>query len=202
MTGKPIGVIKEVHGPVVKVSCDALPPLHQALETRTSEDYYLLEVYQHIDEEHIRAIALHRATGLKRGLPVHDTGAPIHVPVTPSCLGRLLNVFGEPLDDGASLAAEEFRNILGRPIPLYESSAQREVLETGIKVIDLICPFIRGGKAGLFGGAGVGKTVLIMEFMHSIATLRRGASVLYRLAAKFPGYWEGCQPQWAISRPS
>jgi F-type H+-transporting ATPase subunit beta len=172
-----IGTIKEVHGPVVTVSCPVLPPLHQALETHTEVDHYLLEVYQHVDENSLRAIALHRASGLKRGLSVYDTGGPVHVPVTPNCLGRLLNIFGEPLDDGPSLAAEGFRNILGRPIPLYESSAKREVLETGIKVIDLMCPFIRGGKAGLFGGAGVGKTVLIMEFMHSVATLHRGVSV-------------------------
>ena len=153
-----IGTIQEVHGPVVTVSCDVLPPLHQALETRTDGDRYVLEVHQHVDEKHLRAIALHRATGLKRGLPIYDSGAPIHVPVSPNCLGRLLNIFGEPLDDGPPLLTEEVRNILGRPIPLYESSAKREVLETGIKVIDLMCPFIRGGKGGLFGGAGVGKT--------------------------------------------
>ncbi len=116
-------------------------------------------------------------TGLKRGLSVYDTGAPIQVPVSPKCLGRLLNIFGEPLDGGAPFLTEGLRNILGRRTPLYESSSKREVLETGIKVIDLMCPFIRGGKAGLFGGAGVGKTVLIMEFMHSIAKLHRGVSV-------------------------
>ncbi len=98
-----IGTIKEVHGPVVTVSCDVLPPLHQALETRTDGNRYVLEVHQHVDETHLRAIALHRATGLKRGLPVYDSGAPIHVPVSPKCLGRLLNVFGEPLDDGPPL---------------------------------------------------------------------------------------------------
>jgi F-type H+/Na+-transporting ATPase subunit beta len=172
-----IGTIKEVHGPVVTVSCDVLPPLHQALETRLDGDRYVLEVHQHIDEKHLRAITLHRAAGLKRGMPVYDTGAPIQVPVSPECLGRLLNIFGEPLDDGAAYRAEGFRNIMGRAIPLYESSARHEVLETGIKAIDLMCPFIRGGKAGLFGGAGVGKTVLIMEFMHSIARLHKGVSV-------------------------
>jgi F-type H+-transporting ATPase subunit beta len=177
MDAKPIGTIEEVHGPVVSVSCHVLPPLHQALITHTDGDHYVLEVHQHVDEKRLRAIALHRATGLKRGLPVYDLGAPIHVPVSPGCLGRLLNIFGEPLDDGPPLVAEGFRNILGRPIPLSESSGRREVLETGIKVIDLMCPFIRGGKAGLFGGAGVGKTVLIMEFMHSVATLHRGVSV-------------------------
>lgn len=92
-------------------------------------DRYLLEVYQHVDEKNLRAIALHRACGLKRGLVVYDTGAPIQVPVTLKCLGRLLDVFGEPLDDAPPLVAEGFRNILGRPIPLYESSAKREILE-------------------------------------------------------------------------
>jgi vacuolar-type H+-ATPase subunit B/Vma2 len=126
VAGKIIGTIKEVHGPVVTVSCPVLPPLHQALETRTDGDHYILEVYQHVDEESLRAIALHRAGGLKRGLPVYDSGAPIHVPVTPNCLGRLLNVFGQALDDGAPLVSEGFRNILGRPIPLYESGANRK----------------------------------------------------------------------------
>jgi F-type H+/Na+-transporting ATPase subunit beta len=177
MAAKAVGTIREVHGPVVTVCCQTLPPLHQALETQSDGDRYVLEVYQHLDEENLRAIALHRASGLKRGLPVYDSGAPIQVPVSPKCLGRLLNVFGQPLDDGPAVATEGLRNILGRPIPLYEASTKREVLETGIKVIDLMCPFIRGGKAGLFGGAGVGKTVLIMEFMHSVATLHRGVSV-------------------------
>ena len=115
--------------------------------------------------------------GSGEGWKCIDTGAPIHVPVSKNCLGRLLNVFGEPLDGGAALASDGFRNVLSPPIPLHESSASREFLETGIKVIDLLCPFIRGGKTGLFGGAGVGKTVLIMEFMHSIATLHHGVSV-------------------------
>jgi F-type H+-transporting ATPase subunit beta len=172
-----IGTIKEVHGPVVTVRCSLLPPLHQALETQTDSDHYVLEVYQHVDEKNLRAIALHRAAGLKRGLQVYDSGAPIQVPTTPQCLGRLLNVFGEPLDDNGPLPSEGFQSILGKPIPLYESSSKREILETGIKVIDLMCPFVRGGKAGLFGGAGVGKTVLIMEFMHSVTMLRRGVSV-------------------------
>lgn len=172
-----IGVIKEVHGPVVTVSCSSLPPLHQALKTRTDHHDYLLEVYHHIDESSLRAIALHRAAGLKRGLEVYDSGTSIQIPVAPECLGRLLDVFGGPLDGGSAVVSQERRNIVRRPIPLYESASRREILETGIKVIDLMCPFIRGGKAGLFGGAGVGKTVLIMEFMHSVATLHRGVSV-------------------------
>jgi F-type H+-transporting ATPase subunit beta len=94
-------------------------------------------------------------------MALYDTGAPLHVPVSPECLGRLLNIFGEPLDDGPALPREEFRNIHAKPVPLSDAVAVSGVLETGIKVIDLLCPFVKGGKTGLFGGAGVGKTVLI-----------------------------------------
>jgi F-type H+-transporting ATPase subunit beta len=134
-------------------------------------------VHQHIDERHVRAITLHRSTGLYRGMSVYDTGAPLHVPVSPGCLGRLLNIFGEPLDDGDPLETAEFRNVHGELLPLDEAIGIGEVLQTGIKVIDLLCPFVKGGKTGLFGGAGVGKTVLIMEFMHAVATLHQGVSV-------------------------
>ena len=173
----PIGTIAEVHGPVVVIACDRLPPLHQALRTSLDHETYLFEVHQHLDEHHIRAITLHRTAGLQRGAPVYDTGAPLHVPVAPDCLGRLLNIFGEPLDDAPPLTKQGFRNVHGRPAPLQEAIGAGGVLETGIKVIDLLCPFVKGGKTGLFGGAGVGKTVLIMEFMHAIATLHRGVSV-------------------------
>jgi F-type H+-transporting ATPase subunit beta len=110
-------------------------------------------------------------------MSVFDTGAPLHVPVTPRCLGRLLNAFGEPLDGLATLKPDAYRNIHAPPAPLHDSVGTGEVLQTGIKVIDLLCPFVRGGKTGLFGGAGVGKTVLIMEFMHAVATLHAGVSV-------------------------
>ncbi|GMR21216.1 MAG: F0F1 ATP synthase subunit beta [Gammaproteobacteria bacterium] len=173
----PIGVISEVHGPVVVIACDTLPPLHQALCANLDHETYLFEVHQHLDERHIRAITLHRSAGLHRGMTIYDTGAPLHIPVTPECLGRLLNIFGEPLDGGGVLTAREFRNVHSRPLPLQEAVGVGEVLETGIKVIDLLCPFVKGGKTGLFGGAGVGKTVLIMEFMHAVATLHKGVSV-------------------------
>jgi F-type H+-transporting ATPase subunit beta len=173
----PVGTIAEVHGPVVVVACETLPPLHQALSARLDHETYLFEVGQHLDQRHVRAITLHRSTGLSRGMPVYDTGAPLHVPVAPECLGRLLNIFGEPLDDGDGLPLGEFRNIHSRPLPLRDSVGVGEVMQTGIKVVDLLCPFFRGGKTGLFGGAGVGKTVLIMEFMHAVATLHRGVSV-------------------------
>ncbi len=173
----PIGTIADVHGPVVVIACDRLPPLHQALRSQVNHETYLFEVHQHLDERHVRAITLHRTAGLSRGMSVYDTGSPLHVPVAPQCLGRLLNIFGEPLDDGAPLPQTDFRNIHGSPSRLSDTVGVGGVLETGIKVIDLLCPFIKGGKTGLFGGAGVGKTVLIMEFMHTVATLHKGVSV-------------------------
>lgn len=173
----PTGAIVEVHGPVVVIACDTLPPLHQALCAHINGETYLFEVHQHLDERHVRAITLHRSSGLYRGMNVFDTGAPLHVPVEPECLGRLLNIFGEPLDGKPALKAHEYRNVHSKPAPLSEAVGAGDVLQTGIKVIDLLCPFVKGGKTGLFGGAGVGKTVLIMEFMHAVATLHQGVSV-------------------------
>jgi len=173
----PIGTIAEVQGPVVVIACEPLPPLHQALMACLDSETYLFEVHQHLDERHVRAITLHRSAGLQRGMAVYDTGAPLHIPVSADCLGRLLNAFGEPLDGGPPLASDEFRNVHGEPLALYESVGVSDVLETGIKVIDLLCPFVRGAKTGLFGGAGVGKTVLIMEFMHAITSIHKGVSV-------------------------
>ncbi|HEX6531606.1 MAG TPA: F0F1 ATP synthase subunit beta [Nitrospira sp.] len=172
-----VGVIAKVHGPVVDISCTRLPPMHQALRAAMDHETYTFEVYQHLDERHVRAITLHRTSGLRRGMPVFDTGAPVHIPVSPDCLGRVLNLFGEPLDGGPPLSTGEFRNILAKPSPLHETKATSGILETGIKAMDLLFPFIRGGKTGLFGGAGIGKTVLLTEFMHAIVALHRGVSV-------------------------
>jgi F-type H+-transporting ATPase subunit beta len=172
-----IGVISEVHGPVVEVTCHRLPPLHQALTAQVDGEIYMFEVHQHKDQHHIRAITLHETNGLFRGMLVYDSGATLHVPVTPDCLGRLVNIFGEPLDGGTPLSAECFRNIHSSPPGLSESLEMSGILETGIKVIDLLCPFAAGGKTGLFGGAGVGKTVLVMEFMHAISAIHHGVSV-------------------------
>ena len=173
----PVGTITAVHGPVVVVDCKALPPLHRALYTRLGDETYLFEVHQHLDAQHVRAITLHYTSGLQRGMSVFDTGGPIQVPVSQKCLGRVLNAFGEPLDGQAAFTGDAFRNIHGQPTALHESVAVSEILQTGIKVIDLLCPFVKGGKTGLFGGAGVGKTVLVMEFMHAIAHLYQGVSV-------------------------
>jgi F-type H+-transporting ATPase subunit beta len=177
MPVSPVGTITEVHGPVVVVRCDPLPPLQQALYASLDNEHCLLEVHQHIDTTHVRALALHDSARLHRGMPVHDTGAPLHIPVAPDCLGRLLNMFGTPLDGGDALATDGYRNVHAKPGPVHEAMNVGDVMQTGIKVIDLLCPFVRGGKTGLFGGAGVGKTVLIMEFMHAVATLHQGVSV-------------------------
>jgi F-type H+-transporting ATPase subunit beta len=175
--GKAIGTIAEVHGPVVDIACDVLPPIHQALVAFLDQEPYMFEVHLHLDRRHARAITLHRTTGLQRGLPVFDTGGPLRIPVAPEFLGRMLNIFGEPIDGGPPMTAKDFRDILVKPISLHETTSVTGVLETGIKVIDLLCPFVKGGKTGLFGGAGVGKTVLIMEFMHAIVHLHKGVSV-------------------------
>ncbi len=172
-----LGTIEAVHGPVLDICCARLPPLHRAVYVALDHERYIFEVHRHLDEHHARAIALHGTAGLQRQMPVFDTGGPLQVPVTPDCLGRLLNLFGEPLDGGVPLNADQQRPIVAPPAALCEASSNRELLLTGIKVIDLLCPFMRGGKTGLFGGAGLGKTVLIMEFMHAIAQLYRGVSV-------------------------
>ncbi len=173
----PIGTITQVHGPVVTIRCDYLPPLHQALFTRFDHTFYLFEVHQHLDEQHIRAITLHGTAGLSRGLTIFDTGSPLRVPVSKECLGRLLNIFGQPLDGLPPLPHMQFRHIHSKPQPLADAKGVSDILPTGIKVIDLLCPFIKGGKTGLFGGAGVGKTVLVMEFIHAVSSIHKGVSV-------------------------
>lgn len=175
--GPALGVIEEVHGPVIDILCTRLPALHQAVYVCLDGERYIFEVHRHLDASRARAIALHGTGGLRRLMPVFDTGGPLQVPVTPACLGRLLDIFGHPLDGGPALESTEFRPIVAAPIPLADATGVGEILPTGIKVIDLLCPFVRGGKTGLFGGAGVGKTVLIMEFMHAIVRLHQGVSV-------------------------
>ena len=174
---KAIGTIIEAHGPVVIIECATLPPLRQALSAHFDHTTYIFEVHQHLDEHTIRAITLHGTAGLSRGMPVYDSGAPLQIPVTEHCLGRLLNLFGEPLDGLPPLPQTAFRNIHAKPLPLADAIGISGILQTGIKVIDLLCPFVKGGKTGLFGGAGVGKTVLIMEFIHAVSAIHRGVSV-------------------------
>jgi len=173
----PIGYVESVQGSVVDICCSHPPLLRQALRTAMGGMTINLEVQQEPDAQRARTLALGRTAGMRRGQPVFDTQAPICLPVSPNVLGRLLDVFGNPLDGGTPIPAEHRRPITGHPVPLSETKPLSGVLQTGIKVIDLLCPFARGGKTGLFGGAGVGKTVLITEFMHAIVQLHRGANV-------------------------
>jgi F-type H+/Na+-transporting ATPase subunit beta len=174
--GNQIGVIAEVNGPVVDISCSTLPPLRRALRTGGSGEY-VLEVAQHLSPTTVRAVALRSAAGLRRDLPVFDDGDTITIPISPAVLGRVINVFGEPIDRGGAIETAERISIFARPAPISAVQHAAGTLETGIKVIDLLCPFARGGKTGLFGGAGVGKTVLMMEFMSAVITLHRGVCI-------------------------
>lgn len=172
-----VGTVEAVYGPVIDVRCRYLPPIGQALDVLDHDQPLVLVVHQHLDVDRVRTIALHPVAGLYRGMAVFDFGGPLRVPVHRSCVGRMLNVFGEPLDGGAALPAPAFQDILHGPPPLSTVQPPTRLLPTGIKVIDLLCPFVRGGKTGLFGGAGVGKTVLMMEFMRAVGSSLHGVSV-------------------------
>ncbi|HET9174345.1 MAG TPA: F0F1 ATP synthase subunit beta [Candidatus Saccharimonadales bacterium] len=172
------GTITQVVGVVVDVefSTDNLPAIFNALEVTLEDSTLVLEVAQHLSESSVRAIALGGTDGLERGTEVTDTGAPISMPVGDKTLGRMFNVTGHPIDNQGG-DFEEKSPIHKTPPPLIDQAGRVEVLETGIKVIDLICPMAKGGKAGLFGGAGVGKTVLIQELINNIAKFHSGYSV-------------------------
>ena len=166
-----------VHGPVVDVRGTPLPQPGCVLQVKLDGDELVLVVAQHVSQDMVRTIALRSTEGLARGMLASDGGAPLSAPVGEDCLGRLIDVLGRPLDGGAALPIGTLRPIVTSPPPLVDAVAGHRILPTGIKVIDLLCPFVRGGKTGLFGGAGVGKTVLMMEFMHAVASLLQGASV-------------------------
>ena len=172
------GKITQVIGAVVDVQFeDHLPAILNALETDNNGKRLLLEVAQHLGENTVRTIAMDASEGLVRGQDVSDTGGPITVPVGDATLGRIINVIGEPVDEGEAIQATETRAI-HQPAPDFASQAtSSEILVTGIKVIDLLAPYSKGGKIGLFGGAGVGKTVLIMELINNIAKVHSGYSV-------------------------
>ena len=173
------GRVAQVMGPVVDVRFEEgkLPSINNALKIDMGTRTLTVEVAQHIGDNTARCIAMSSTDGLKRGLFAVDTGMPISVPVGRETLGRIFNVLGEPMDKGESLESVERWNI-HRSAPDYDSlSTSTEILETGIKVIDLLCPYSKGGKIGLFGGAGVGKTVLIMELINNIAKQHGGLSV-------------------------
>ena len=175
---RPIGKITQVMGAVVDVQFDNhLPEILNALETKNDGQKLILEVAQHLGENTVRTIAMDSSEGLVRGAVVEDVGSPISVPVGNPTLGRILNVVGEPVDEKGPIKAKELRPI-HQPAPEFsEQSTDTELLTTGIKVIDLLAPYSKGGKVGLFGGAGVGKTVLIMELINNIAKVHSGFSV-------------------------
>ncbi len=173
-----VGKITQVMGPVVDVQFEGdLPPILNALETDNEGRRLVLEVAQHLGENIVRTIAMDSTEGLVRGHEVRDTGDPIMVPVGPETLGRILNVIGEPVDDRGPVETKK-RSPIHRPAPDYvDQSTEAEILITGIKVVDLLEPYAKGGKVGLFGGAGVGKTVIIMELINNIAKAHGGYSV-------------------------
>lgn len=173
------GSVVSVIGAVVDCQFpeDRLPPIYSALIVRVGDAPLTLEVQQHLGGGVVRAVAMGSTDGLQRGVDVADTGAPISVPVGDVTLGRMFNVLGEPIDGLPPVAAKKYYPIHRPAPPLTEQSSQTEVLETGIKVIDLICPILKGGKVGLFGGAGVGKTVIVKELIYAVATSHGGFSV-------------------------
>jgi len=178
------GQIIQVLGNVVDVHfiSGGLPAIFNAVQVTNPAlgdrpGNLVLEVAQHLGENTVRCIAMDSTDGLVRGMPAEDTGAPITVPVGPSTLGRLMNVTGDPVDEAGPFEGAH-RMPIHRPAPSFEDQAvEVEIFETGIKVLDLICPYSRGGKIGLFGGAGVGKTVCIMELIHNVAKQHGGVSV-------------------------
>ena len=176
------GKIVQVVGPVVDVEFpEALPGIYNALaveyKVQDRPVNITLEVQQHLGDKLVRAISMSGTEGLKRGFDVVDSGAPIRMPVGDGVMGRMFNVTGDPVDERGPVQAEKYYPIHRLPPPLVEQSVSPQILPTGIKVIDLICPFLKGGKVGAFGGAGVGKTVVIMELINNVAKLHGGVSV-------------------------
>ena len=179
MPEKHIGKVVQVMGPVldIRFADGELPELLNAIELQNNGKPLIVEVAQHIGDNVVRCIAMAATDGLVRGAEAVDTGGPIKVPVGDACLGRVFNLLGEPVDEQPAPTGVEYWPI-HRPAPAFdEQESSTELLETGIKVVDLICPYAKGGKIGLFGGAGVGKTVLIQELIYNIATAHNGYSV-------------------------
>jgi len=180
-----IGRVRQVMGAVVDVQFDGhLPAILNALETKNRDQRLVLEVAQHLGENSVRTIAMDSTEGLVRGQEVADTGEPISVPVGDGTLGRIINVIGEPVDEAGPVPHKE-RRAIHQPTPTYtEQSTEAQVLVTGIKVVDLLAPYAKGGKIGLFGGAGVGKTVLIQELINNVAKEHGGYSVFAGVGAR------------------
>ncbi len=173
------GTVVQIIGAVVDVKFDnVLPAIENALEIKFPDGKTLVaEVASQLGDNIVRAVALSSTDGLARGAEVIDTGAPLQVPVGEACLGRLMNVLGQPQDHRGPIKTKEYASIHTPPPPLEEQKTTPEIFETGIKVIDLIAPYMKGGKVGLFGGAGVGKTVVIMELINNVARQHNGSSV-------------------------
>ncbi|MGH7550146.1 MAG: F0F1 ATP synthase subunit beta [Gemmatimonadota bacterium] len=184
---KGVGRVVQIIGPVIDVEFDAgeLPEIHTALrldhepgEGEEGQSVHLTaEIQQHIGRNQVRAVAMSSTDGVVRGMEIVDTGAPITVPVGPETLGRIFNLLGEPIDELGPVETEERRPIHQDPPAFPDLEPKTEIFETGIKVVDLLAPYVKGGKTGLFGGAGVGKTVIILELIHNVATQHGGYSV-------------------------
>ncbi len=171
------GLIVSVRGSVVDVKFDFdLPPIHTILHTGEKKSI-IIEVLSQLDEHHVRCIALTPIQGLSRGMKVNNTGKPLKAPVGNGILSRMFDVFGNTIDREAELTDVEWRSVHKSPPPLARRSTKSEVFETGIKVIDVLVPLERGGKTGLFGGAGVGKTVLLTEMIHNMIEHQSGVSI-------------------------
>ena len=178
--------VVSVRGSIIDVYfSQRLPELHSQLQAG-EDGSVAMEVVAHLNSQLVRAISLKPTAGLARGSPVIDTGHPLRVPVDERLLGRMLNIFGETIDGQEQIAEGEWRSIYANPTPLYKRTTSSEILKTGIKAIDVLVPLERGGKAGLFGGAGVGKTVLITEMIHNIVKQDQGISI-------FCGIGERCR---------
>ncbi|MBL6955090.1 MAG: F0F1 ATP synthase subunit beta [Alphaproteobacteria bacterium] len=178
MTSKLVGRVHQVIGAVVDVQFEGeLPPILSALEIKLADRTLVLEVAQHLGQSAVRTIAMDTTEGLVRGQEVTATGQAITVPVGAATLGRIMNVVGEPVDERGPISREITRGIHQEAPPFIEQSTETEMLATGIKVVDLLAPYVKGGKIGLFGGAGVGKTVIIMELINNIANAHGGYSV-------------------------
>ncbi|KKW32565.1 MAG: ATP synthase subunit beta [Candidatus Uhrbacteria bacterium GW2011_GWA2_53_10] len=172
------GSVTQVIGPVVDCSFDGeLPPIYSALKVKIGDETLTLEVQKHLESNAVRAVAMGPVDGLKRGAEVESDGEPISVAVGPQTLGRMCNVLGDPIDGLPPVKSDKRYSIHRAPPSFTDQSTSTEVLETGIKVIDLVCPILKGGKVGLFGGAGVGKTVVVKELIRNIATEHGGYSV-------------------------
>ena len=175
------GTVVQIIGPVVDIRFPAgrLPKLYNAIEIPLLDKKVIVEAANDIGDDRVRCIAMSPTDGMMRGMPAYDTGSPITVPVGKKVLGRMFNVLGEPIDNQGDIEASVPRSPIIREAPKFEDQVVRsEILETGIKVIDLLCPYAKGGKVGLFGGAGVGKTVLMQELINNIATEHQGLSVV------------------------